>query len=356
MSGRSTRVVHAGLPRAADGQPFLPGPVFAGPFHLAGEASPTGYARYTNPTWANWEAALESIESGPCVGFASGMAACTAVLESLAGPVVLPDETYGVVPQAAERLGHDVRGVPNRFDALVSAAAGAGLVWIETPSNPSLTVLDIAALAEAVHERGALLVVDGSLGTPLAQPALTMGADVSIVSNSKAMTGHSDLILGHVACRAPEHAAAVRSWRNVTGAVPGPFEAWLAHRSLATLCLRLERQAVNALAVAEALASRGVDVLYPGLRSHPSHDVAARQMGGLFGPVVSFTLTDAEAAQAFLSRCSLVAEATSFGGAHSTGERRGRWGIEPVAEGFIRMSCGIEDTDDLVADVLAALP
>ena len=354
--GPSTRSVHAGLPPAADGQPFLPGPVFAGPYHLAGDASPTGYARYSNPTWSNWEAALEELERAPCIGFASGMAAATAVLECFDGPIVLPEETYGVVPKAAKRLGTDVRSVPNTFDALVEGAAGAGLVWVESPSNPSVTVMDVAALAEAVHARGALLVVDGSLATPLAQPALTMGADVSIVSNSKAMTGHSDLILGHVGCRSAEHAAAVRSWRDVTGAVPGPFEAWLAHRSLATLGLRIERQSTNALAVASALVERGVDVLYPGLPSHPGHDVAVRQMGGLFGAVVSFTLADAAAAQRFLSRCGLVAEATSFGGAHSTAERRGRWGIEPVAEGFIRLSCGIEDTGDLVADVLAALP
>ena len=355
MSGPSTRAVHAGLPPAADGEPFLPGPTFAGPFHLAGDASPAGYARYSNPTWTRWEAALESIEGASCIGFASGMAACTALLENLPGPLVLPAETYGVVPKTAERLGTDVRGVPNTFDALVAAAEGAGAVWIETPSNPSLTVHDIGALADAVHAGGALLVVDGSLATPLAQPALRLGADVSVVSNSKAMTGHSDLILGHVGCRDDALAAAVRSWRDVTGAIPGPFEAWLAHRSLATLGVRLERQCANALALALGLNSRGVPVLYPGLPGHPGHEAAARQMNGLFGPVVSFELPGADAAQRFLSRCSLVAEATSFGGAHSTAERRGRWGIEPVSEGFIRLSAGVEDTEDLVADVLGAL-
>jgi cystathionine gamma-lyase len=120
--------------------------------------------------------------------------------------------------------------------------------------------------------------------------------------------------------------------------------------------VRLERQCANALSLARALVERGVDVLYPGLSSHPGHEAAARQMNGLFGPVVSFVLPSAEAASRFLSSCSLVAEATSFGGAHSTAERRARWGIEDVPEGFIRFSAGIEDTDDLVADVLAALP
>ena len=353
--GPSTRSVHAGLPPAADGEPFLPGPTFAAPYHLAGDASPTGYARYSNPTWSRWEDALTSLEGGPALAFASGMAACTAILSVFDGPVVLPNDTYGVVAKAAALIGADARFAPSDPSALLALADGAALVWVETPTNPSLTVIDVAAFASEVHSRGALLVVDSSLPTALAQPALSFGADVSVASDSKAMTGHSDLILGHVACGSEEHAGSLRAWRDATGAIPGPFEAWLAHRSLATLGVRLERQCANALAVASALAARGVDVLYPGLPSHPGHPAAARQMNGLFGPVLSFDLGDADSAGRFLRACSLVAEATSFGGAHSTAERRARWGIEPVSEGFIRFSCGIEDTADLVADVVAAL-
>ena len=347
--------MHAGLPPAADGEPFLPGPTIAAPYHLAGDASPEGYGRYANPTWTLWEEALSSLEGGPALGFASGMAACTAVLSVLGGPVVLPNDTYGVVPKAAEQLGTEARYAASDPEALLALAEGARVVWIETPTNPSLTVIDIAAFAESVHALGALLVVDGTLATPLAQPALALGADVSIVSDSKAMTGHSDLVLGHVACSSDERAGAFRAWRDATGSIPGPFEAWLAHRSLATLGVRLERQCANALAVASALAERGVEVLYPGLSSHPGHAAAARQMGGLFGPVLALTLDGASEAQRFLSACTLVAEATSFGGVHSSAERRARWGMEPVAEGFIRFSAGVEDTDDLVADVLAAL-
>ncbi|HEV2813087.1 MAG TPA: PLP-dependent transferase [Solirubrobacteraceae bacterium] len=355
MSGRSTRAVHAGLPPGADGQPFLPGPTFAAPYHLAGDASPSGYGRYVNPTWTSWEAALSEIEGGPALGFASGMAACTAILSVFPGPVVLPNDTYGVVAKAAALLGTDARFAASDPEALLALADGAGLVWIETPTNPSLTVIDIAAFAAEVHARGALLVVDGSLATSLAQPALSFGADVSVASDSKAMTGHSDLVLGHVACSSSEHAGSLRAWRDATGAIPGPFEAWLAHRSLATLGVRLERQCANALAIALAVSARGIPTLYPGLPSHPGHDVAVAQMGGLYGPVVSFVLAGAEEAQRFLSSCSLVAEATSFGGVHSSAERRARWGIEPVAEGFVRLSAGVEDTDDLVADVLGAL-
>jgi cystathionine gamma-lyase len=353
--GRSTRAVHAGLPPAADGQPFLPGPTFAAPYHLAGEASPTGYGRYWNPTWAAWEAALGELEGGEALGFASGMAACTAILQTFEGPVVLPNDTYGVVPKAAALTGVDARFAASDASALLEAAEGARLVWIETPTNPGLAVIDVAALAREVHARGALLVVDGTLATPLAQPALALGADVAVVSDTKAMAGHSDLVLGHVACASGEHAASLRAWRDATGAIPGPFEAWLAHRSLATLGVRLERQCANALAVARALEERGVEVVYPGLPSHPGHEAAARQMDGLFGPVVSFVLDGAAAAERFLGRCALVAEATSFGGLHSSAERRARWGTEPVPEGFVRLSCGIEDADDLVADVLGAL-
>jgi cystathionine gamma-lyase len=355
VSGRSTRAVHAGLPAPRDGEPFLPGPTFAAPYHLSGEASPRGYGRYENPTWTRWQEALAALEGGPSLGFASGMAASTAVLHALGGPIVLPNDTYGVVAKAAALTGADARFAPSDPAALLEAAAGARVVWIETPTNPSLTVIDIEAFAREVQALGALLVVDGTLATPLAQQALSLGADVSVVSDSKAMTGHSDLVLGHVACRSEEHAAAIRSWRDATGAIPGPFEAWLAHRSLATLGVRLERQCANALAVARAVEARGLAVLYPGLPSHPGHEAAARQMGGLFGPVVSFTLPSAADAGRFLASCSLVAEATSFGGLHSSAERRARWGIEPVAEGFIRLSAGIEDAEDLVADVLGAL-
>jgi cystathionine gamma-lyase len=347
--------VHAGLAPAENAQPFLAGPTFAAPYHLSGEASPTGYGRYYNPTWEAWERALATLEGGHALGFASGMAACTAVLSTLDGPFVLPNDTYGVVAKAAGLLKSDARFARSDPEALLDAAEGARVVWIETPTNPELTVIDIAAFADEVHARGALLVVDGTLATPLAQQALSHGADVSVVSDSKAMTGHSDLVLGHAATASDEHARRLRAWRDATGAIPGPFEAWLAHRSLATLGVRLERQCANALALAVALHERGLDVLYPGLDHHPGHEAAQRQMGGLFGPVVSFTLDGAEAAERFLGRCTLVAEATSFGGLHSTAERRGRWGIEPVPEGFIRLSCGIEDADDLFGDVLGAL-
>ncbi len=178
----------------------------------------------------------------------------------------------------------------------------------------------------------------------------------SVASDTKALTGHADLILGHVAVKDPALAAKLHAWRTQTGAVPGPMEAWLAHRSLATLEVRLERQCRNAQAVAEYLAARPdvVGLLYPGLPEDPAHEVAARQMD-LYGPVVSFVLPDRARAERFLSSCELVIEATSFGGAHTTAERRARWGGDEVPEGFIRLSAGCEDGRDILADIARAL-
>lgn len=177
-----------------------------------------------------------------------------------------------------------------------------------------------------------------------------------MASDTKGMTGHGDILLGHVACLDPELAAGVRRWRKVAGAIPGPMEAWLAHRSLATLELRIERQCANALALAEALTERPevTGLRYPGLPTDPSHQKAARQMRR-FGSVVSFVLADRETAERFLSALRLAEDATSFGGVRSTAERRARWGGDAVPEGFIRFSVGAENPADLLADVERAL-
>jgi cystathionine gamma-lyase len=358
--GPSTRAIHAGLPPAEQGAPLTPGPVLAAPFHLRGEtdAAPYGYGRDGNPTWSAVEAALGALEDAESVLFPSGMAATSALLEPAlaAGDVlVVTNDGYpGVRGVAAERLaprGVEVRFVPTDTEAIVAACDGATLVWAETPSNPALNVCDIAAVAEAAHAAGARLAVDNTLATPLGQRPLDLGADATVYSATKALSGHSDLILGAVGVRDPEWAAALREHRRLGGAIAGPFEAWLLHRSLPTLALRLERQSANALALAELLRARPQvsDVRHPSL-----HAVADRQMR-LGGPLVGFTLEGAERAQRFLAALELVAEATSFGGVHSTAERRARWGTDDVAPGFIRFSAGCEDADDLVADVEQAL-
>jgi cystathionine gamma-lyase len=237
-------------------------------------------------------------------------------------------------------------------DALVAAAGDATMLWVETPSNPRLRSCDLRAVAEAARSAGALLAVDNTLATPLGMQPLALGADLAVTSATKLLSGHSDLLLGVVSVCEPELADELRAFRTQVGAIPGPFETWLAHRSLATLALRVQRTGENALALARALAARDdvADVTYPGL----DDPVAAAQMSA-FGPVVGFSLRSADTAQAFLDGCRLVAEATSFGGVESTAERRGRWGTDDVPDGFIRFSAGCEDTADLLADVLAAL-
>jgi cystathionine gamma-lyase len=177
-----------------------------------------------------------------------------------------------------------------------------------------------------------------------------------VVSDTKAMTGHADLVLGHVAARDPQHVETLRLWRTRMGVIPGPMEAWLAHRSLGTLHVRLMQQCRSALQVAQFLAAhdRVRGVRYPGLPHDPSHAIAATQMAA-FGCVVSFELESAEAAARFFAQSQLVYEATSFGGLHTSAERRARWGGDVVSEGFVRMSVGLEDVQDLLADLAAAL-
>jgi cystathionine gamma-lyase len=292
------------------------------------------------------------------------MAAMAAILLGHLGQgdvLVAPSDAYpGVRDLARDDLrprGVEVRLVPSDDGAIRAALRGASMLWLETPSNPELAVLDVAALSAAAHAEGALVVVDNTIATPLAQRPLELGADLSFCSGSKMLTGHSDLILGTVAASRAVHLEPVRAWRSRNGAIPGPFEVWLAHRSLATLDVRSQRQCTNAQALAEALAAhpaaRGVH--YPGLPGHPNHEVAMRQMRGRCGPVIGFTLADAQTATQFLTSSALIVEATSFGGAHTTAERRARWCTDLVPEGFIRLSAGLEDTADLVADLTGAL-
>ncbi len=365
--GDGTRAVRAGLPEPEQYEPTLPGPVFAAHFHLSGE--PTGpytYGRDTNPTWTHLERAIGELEApGESVEttvFASGMAAVSAVLLSQAHSgdvIVLPDDGYQALPLVRAQLeayGVEVRTAPTGGDAQLAALQGARLLWIETPSNPGLDVCDVRRLVEAAHAGGTLVAVDNTLATPLGQRPLELGADFSVASDTKGMTGHGDILLGHVACLDPDLAAGVRRWRKVAGAIPGPMEAWLAHRSLATLELRIERQCANALALAEVLTERPevTGLRYPGLPTDPSYPKAVRQMRR-FGSVVSFVLADRETAERFLSALRLAEDATSFGGVRSTAERRARWGGDAVPEGFIRFSVGAENPADLLADVERAL-
>lgn len=347
--GLATRVVTAGIAAPVQGEPFLRGPVFAGPYHAAGEVAEVGhvYGRMTNPGFERYEEALGGLDGGRSVVFASGMAAATAVLQTLLGPgdlLVAPNDGYpGVLQYAREHLatrGVGVRTVPTTDEAIGRAAKGAALVWIETPANPGLQVLELGATITACREAGAKVVVDNTLATPLRQRPLDAGADLVVSSDSKHLTGHSDLILGHVSGTDADLVEQLRRWRTLAGAVPGPFEIWLAHRSLGTLDVRLRRQEAVAVAVHAALSAREDldDVRYPG-----------------FSSVVGFDLGGMARARSFLGALELVAEATSFGGLHSSAERRDRFGDGQVGPGYIRFSAGLETPADVVDDLMRAL-
>jgi cystathionine gamma-lyase len=362
--GDGTRAVHAGLPAPVPGQPFLPGPVFAAPYHLdpaAGPAAaPDGYGRPDNPTRRLLESAIGSLEGGECLVFASGQAAITGFLLAVLRPgdtVVLPADGYYTVRKFAQStldgIGVAVRQVPTAGP--YPSFEGVRLVLLETPANPGLDVCDVTALAGVAHAAGALVAVDNTTATPLGQRPLDLGADAVLASGTKALTGHSDILLGYAATRDSELLNTLRNWRNQTGGIPGAFDAWLAHRSLATLDLRLARQSANAAAVADALARHPAvsGLRWPGRSEDPAYQVARRQMRRIPG-VVSFHLPSAAHVAQFLSASRLVAAATSFGGLHTTADRRAQWG-DDVPGGFVRLSCGCEDTVDLVADIAGAL-
>ncbi|MEV8505510.1 cystathionine gamma-lyase [Actinoplanes sp. NPDC051475] len=360
--GDGTRVVHAGLPSPVPGRPFLPGPVLAAPYHLDPVEGPTenGYGRPDNPTRRALEAAIGELEDGTVRAFASGQAAITALLLSVlrsGDTVALPSDGYFTVRAFAEGTLRDL-GVAA---VLVPTAGpypsfeGVRLVLLETPANPGLDVCDLRAVSSAAHAAGALVAVDNTTATPLGQRPLELGADVVVASGTKALTGHSDVLLGYVATNDEGLTDRVTTWRAQTGGIPGAFDCWLAHRSLATLDLRLARQSANAAAVAELLAGRGdvTGLRWPGLAADASYEIARSQMRRIPG-IVSFDLGSAERVARFLTASELVFAATSFGGLHTTADRRAQWG-DDTPPGFVRLSCGIEDTADLLADLTAAL-
>jgi cystathionine gamma-lyase len=366
----STKIIRSGLTPATPGAPLHSGPVFAAPYHTPGDPADSAYsyARSHNPTWTELERAIAEMESDPgysanALVFASGMAATTAIFGAVLRPgdvVVMPSNAYFaarvLVQEYFTKMGIELRAATTAGNAQAEMLQGAKLLWLETPSNPTMEICDIAALCEAAHRAGALVAVDNTTATALGQRPLALGADFSVASDAKSMTGHSDLLLGHVAARDSELLAKVDQWRTLTGGIVGPMEAWLALRSIATLPLRLERSCENAQRIAEFLTTRKEveSVLYPGLPAHPGHDIAAKQMR-YFGAVLSFTLHDRAAAERFLANAKLITEATSFGGVATTAERRARWGGDAVPEGFIRMSAGCEAIEDLIEDMAQAL-
>jgi cystathionine gamma-lyase len=235
---------------------------------------------------------------------------------------------------------------------------GLSLVWIETPSNPTLDICDIALVVSRVRAQAlpnALVVVDNTTMTPLGQRPFELGADIVVNADTKAINGHSDVVFGHVSSPHARVMQAVRDWRKLAGAIPGVFEAWLVHRGLETLELRFDRMCSSALLLAQRLEQhpRVRKVTYPGLVSHPQHELACRQLLR-FGSMMAVELHSLDEAEHFISTNSLIREQTSFGGLHTSAERRARWG-DPVTPGFIRLSVGIEPVEVLWEQMQIAL-
>ncbi len=325
-----------------------------------------GYGRYGNPTWQALEDGIGALEGGRALTFSSGMAAAHAVLDLLApgSTIVLPYNCYlGVaasVDARAARDGWTVRKVDVvDTDAVLAAADGADLVWLESPTNPTIEVADLPAIGAALAGK-VRLVVDNTFATPLLQQPLSVGADIVLHAVTKFIAGHSDALLGALVVQKDdsETFGLLDAVRRSRGATPGTMEAYLALRGLRTLPLRLERAQANAQVLAERLVSHPAvqRVRFPGLPSDPGHERAARTMSG-FGSLISVDLADAATADAFVGATRIWVFATSLGGVESSLERRRRWAGElpSVPEGLVRLSVGIEHVEDLWADLAQAL-
>jgi cystathionine gamma-synthase len=373
-AGFATRAIHAGQdPDPATGAVTVPvyqTSTFAQ--SQVGEHRGWDYARSGNPTRDALETALASLEGGRHgVAFGSGLAAGDAVLRMLepGAHVLLANDVYGGTYRQLSRV-HEPWGLAfDPVDLADRAAVEAAwrpttrLVWIETPTNPLMNIFDVADLAALAHDRDALVVVDNTFATPYLQQPLGLGADIVTHSTTKYLGGHSDVVGGAVVTSNDRVADHVRFLQNAIGAVPGPWDAWLVLRGLKTLAARMRVHCENARAVVAALAELDTvhQILWPGLESHPGHDVARRQMRD-FGGMVSFRLHDDAAALAACARFEVFTLAESLGGVESLVEHPGLMTHQSVAGSplevsgdLVRLSVGIEDADDLVADVRKAV-
>ncbi|HEX2205725.1 MAG TPA: PLP-dependent transferase [Longimicrobium sp.] len=349
----------ASEPGAPLNVPLVP----ASNFVLGGER---GYSRDDGtPTWEALEEVVGGLESGRALAFASGMAAIAAVFDQLSAGsvVVLPDDCYqgvaGLAAAGAERGRWSVRRVAGEDTAgWIDACAAADLVWLESPSNPLLAVADLEAVYAAPRRPGAIVAVDNTFATPLNQQPLDFGATVSLQSATKLIGGHSDLLAGVATTRDDALWHALHKSRELMGATPGTLEAYLAVRGARTLAIRLQRGQETAMVLAERLAAhpRVARVRYPGLPSHPTHATARRVLKG-FGTVLSFDpVGGAEVADDVCRNVRLIRHATSLGGVESTMERRAAIaGQEHLPPSLLRLSVGIEDAEDLWADLDAAI-
>jgi cystathionine gamma-lyase len=378
--GFSTRAIHAGQrPDPTTGAVMTP--IYATSTYAQqspGVNQGYEYARGKNPTREAFEACINDLEGGvQAFGFASGMAATSTALELLdAGShIVTGDDLYGGSWRLFERVRRRSAGLDFAYVDMsdLSAVEAAitpktKMIWAETPTNPLMKLADIAGLSKIAKAHGLLLVVDNTFATPWSQQPLSLGADIVMHSATKYLNGHSDVIGGVLVARDAEVAAQLKFLQNSVGGVMGPFDAFLVNRGLKTLGIRMKAHNENALAVARWLEDRSCvsRVLYPGLISHPQHDLAARQMNGRFGGMVTFFVDgDLSRTKQVLERFQVFTLAESLGGVESLvnhpaimthasvpKELREAGG---VTDNLVRLSVGVEDLDDLLADLEQAL-
>lgn len=342
----STQAVHLGRPAHQPDQPLNEPITMASVFQGGGDRE---YGRFSNPTWTAFEEALGTLEGGRCLAFASGMAAVVTVLDlvGLGGKVLAPRHCYnGTLAHLADlelrgRVQTTLVDITDT-DSVVAACEDAALVWLESPTNPALEIADLSSIIKAAHEAGAHVVVDNTFATPLRQKPLELGADIVVHSATKYIAGHSDVLMGAVVTASDEIHGVLKGRRDLQGSTPGPFETWLALRGLRTLPVRLDRAESNARELAKRLGEdpRVDEVRYPG-----------------FGAIVALVMPTAAKADTVQDQTKLWIYATSLGGVESTLERRRRWKIETasIPEGLVRLSVGIEDVEDLWADLDQAL-
>ncbi len=375
--GFATRAIHAGQePDAATGA-VVP-PIYAVSTYkqdgVGGLRGGYEYSRSANPTRTALETCLAALEGGARgLAFASGLAATDTLLRTVCGPgdhVLIPGDAYGgtyrLFARVHHRWGLDYTPVPlDDLDAVRAAMRPTTrLIWCETPTNPLLGIADIAALAAIAHGAGALLAVDNTFASPYLQTPLALGADVVMHSTTKYLGGHSDVVGGALVVGDPVLGSELTYHQNAIGGVAGPFDAWLVLRGVKTLAVRMERHCANAAAIVELLTGhpKVTHVSYPGLPSHPGHDIAARQMRG-FGGMISFRVAGGEAdALAVCERAKVFTLGESLGGVESLIEHPGRMTHASVAGSplevpadLVRLSVGIEDIADLSADLTQAL-
>ncbi|MGZ4453128.1 MAG: trans-sulfuration enzyme family protein [Nocardioides sp.] len=345
----ATVAVHAGRPPREIDQ-ALNVPITMASTYVAG--GDKEYGRYANDTWSAFEEALGALEGGKALTFASGLSAVATILDLVNDSVVVAGQSYqGTIGQLADleargRLTARLVDITDTAGVVAALDDDVALLWIESPTNPGMALADLPALIAAAHDAGVQVVVDNTFATPLLQQPLALGADIVVHSATKYLAGHSDAVMGAIVVPDTDEGRALwdvlKGRRDLIGAIPGTMEAWLALRGLRTLSLRVERASANAADLAARLAEHPAveEVRYPG-----------------FGGMLAIVLRTAEAAEAVTHTTDLWVHATSLGGVESTFERRRRWKTEDqnVPEGLIRLSVGIEDVDDLWADLAGAL-